>query len=431
MSTNEQLIRAVQFATRRLTSADNFEALLRDVLMISVRAVEAEGGTIYLHEPASGRLRFHYILPSEAARRMPMQDIADDFGVAGLAFQQRRTIISGTQYVEQNSHPEIEEATGIKIASMLTVPLMMEDEKPIGVVQIINKKDGDFTANDVSVMDTLAAVSTMAYLNSRLLDEQARASSLLGMGRVGHDIGNLAASLFASISYFDLAVHGLGEALESPEGLKVAKEHAASIETMLDELKQSVQRLVRYSRLISDLSAGKTLLPHKQMASLAETIRTSAELLEMEGKRNHVAIAYDIQDGAPLFLHDDLYVFRIVQNLVGNAIKATREKIPDDWLKRVGEHDDQAVLGEVLVRYRFFDCCHRLEVHDSGPGMSDETIKAILSGNARSQWDKASGSGLGTRIILELAATHDAKVSIKSEQGHGTTFSVVFPQTKA
>ncbi len=431
MSTNEQLIRAVQFATRRLTSADNFDALLRDVLVISVSAVEAEGGTIYLHDPASSRLKFHYVLPSEAAKKMPFPDIADDFGVAGQAFRHRRTIISNQQFIKSNSHPEIEAATGIKIRSMLTVPLMMEDEEPIGVVQIINKKSGEFTANDVSVMDTLAAVSTMAYLNSRLLEQQAKASSLLGMGRVGHDIGNLAASLFASISYFDLAVRGLGQSLDSPDGIASAKLHAESIEAMLEELTASVQRLVRYSRLISDLSAGKTLKANKQMASLAETIRTSAELLEMEGKRNRVAIAYDIDEKAPLFLHDDLYVFRIVQNLVGNAIKATREMIPDDQLRGAGDPDDETVLGEVLVKYRYHDHQHKLEVHDTGPGMSKETIRAILSGNARSQWDKASGSGLGTRIILELAATHDAKVSIKSEPGHGSTFSVVFPDTKS
>lgn len=427
MSTNEQLIRAVQFATRRLTSADNFDALLRDVLEISVKAVEAEGGTIYLHDPSTNRLRFHHVLPAEAAKRMPFSEIADDFGVAGKAFQQRRTIISNPQFIHSNSHPEIEAATGIKIRSMLTVPLMMEDERPIGVVQIINKIEGEFTANDVSVMDTLAAVSTMAFLNSRLLEDQARASSLLGMGRVGHDIGNLAASLFASISYFDLAVRGLGQALESPDGINAAKQHAESIATMVDDLKMSVERLVRYSRLISDLAAGNELKPNKQMASLADTIRTSAELLEMEGKRNRVAITYDIDDKAPPFLHDDLYIFRIVQNLVGNAIKATRETIPDKKLRKANDVEDGALLGEVVVRYRYQANKHRLEVHDSGPGMGQDTIRAILSGNARSQWDKASGSGLGTRIILELASTHNGKVSINSEPGRGTTFAVEFP----
>jgi signal transduction histidine kinase len=59
--------------------------------------------------------------------------------------------------------------------------------------------------------------------------------------------------------------------------------------------------------------------------------------------------------------------------------------------------------------------------------MSREIAERILAGDARSQWDKSSGSGWGTKIVLELAATHNAKVSIDSEPGKGSTFRVAFP----
>ena len=123
MSTNEQLIRAVQRAARKLASSGNFDSLLHDVLAISVQAVGAGSGTIYIRE----------------------------------AFQTRHTVVSNGGRSAKTPTREIEEATGIPVASMLTVPLMMEDEEPIGVVQIINKIDGDFTASDVAVMDTVAS----------------------------------------------------------------------------------------------------------------------------------------------------------------------------------------------------------------------------------------------------------------------------------
>jgi len=59
--------------------------------------------------------------------------------------------------------------------------------------------------------------------------------------------------------------------------------------------------------------------------------------------------------------------------------------------------------------------------------MTQEKAARILSGTARSQWDKTSGSGWGMRIVLELAQTHDARVSIDSEVGCGTTFRVAIP----
>src|SRR5205814_949729 len=107
---------------------------------------------------------------------------------------------------------------------------------------------------------------------------------------------------------------------------------------------------------------------------------------------------------------DELYIFRIVQNLVGNAIKAVKETIPEDW-QVLGENDEgAAIYGEVVIRYSFEGDIHHIEVQDTGPGMTRETAERILSGNARSQWEKAGGSGWGTKIVLELALTHEANV---------------------
>jgi signal transduction histidine kinase len=59
--------------------------------------------------------------------------------------------------------------------------------------------------------------------------------------------------------------------------------------------------------------------------------------------------------------------------------------------------------------------------------MTREIANRILSGNARSQWSKAGGSGWGTKIVLELATSHEGSVEIDSVVGEGTTFRVRFP----
>lgn len=426
METNDQLIRAVQVATRKLASSGNFDLLLKDVLAICVEAVGATGGTIYIHEPDAKRLRFRHVLPEEIEDKLPQKDVADDFGMVGSAFQTRKTMCAEFQPKSDSERNPFEAATGVTVRSMVACPLMMEDEEPIGVVQLLNKLDGSFNAADVAVLETVAGVSTMAYLNYRLTDEASRASTLLGMGKVSHDIGNLAASLFATLSYSGLAMDGLKTALRKNNCEPETEDYVDSIEEMHNDLQKSVDRIVGYSRLISDLSAGRELRPNKAFAPLADTIQTSAAYLETEGRKNHVALRYEIQYDAPPLLHDELYLFRIVQNLVGNAIKAVKETIPDEWAARYAQ-EDEAVMGEVTVRYYYADMEHIIEVTDSGPGMSKETAERILAGNARSQWDKGGGSGWGTKIVLELAATHSAKVSIDSEPGKGSTFRVTFP----
>lgn len=423
MDTNERLLRAVQLSARKLVSAGNFDQLLREVLITCIEAVGAFGGTIYLHDPTKGTLRFHHVLPESVANRLPFQEIPDDRGMAGEVFHSRQTVVSTFTDDSDETRKNVEQSTGVKVHTMITVPLMMEDEEPIGVVQLINKQDGYFSEADAMVLDTVASISTMASLNSRLLEETTRASSLLGMGKVSHDIGNLAASLFANISFTELALEGMKEEFADNED---AQGYVESLESMMDEIKSSVDRIVGYSRLISDLSAGRELRPNRRLAPMAETIQTSAAFLESEGRKNCVALRYDIDTSAPATVHDEQYIFRIVQNLVGNAIKAVKETLPEDWREKFGEEDD-AVFGEVLIRYRFEDGKHAIEVQDTGPGLPAAVVEKILAGTARSQWDKGSGSGWGTKIVLELAATHEGEVTIDSTPGHGATFRVAFP----
>lgn len=423
MDTNERLLRAVQLSARKLVSAGHFDQLLREVLILCIEAVGAFGGTVYLHDPVKRTLRFHHVLPESVASRLPFEEMPDDRGIAGQVFHSRQTVVSSFDGQHEEVRKDVEQATGVPVHTMITVPLMMEDEEPIGVVQLINKQGGNFTEADAAVLDTVAAVSTMASMNSRLMEETTRASSLLGMGKVSHDIGNLASSLKANITFTEMALEGMETEFEANESVQG---YVDSLQTMIEEMTASVERIVSYSKLISDLSIGKKLTPNFHLAPLGSTIQISAAYLESEGRKHCVAIRYDIQDDAPATMHDEQYIFRIVQNLVGNAIKAVKETLPEDWQDQFGE-EDEAVFGEVVVHYRFADDEHIVEVHDSGPGIPPLVAERILAGTARSQWDKASGSGWGTKIVLELAATHGGTVSIDSTPGHGATFRVKFP----
>src|SRR4051812_20044526 len=148
METNDQLIRAVQVATRKLASSGNFDLLLKDVLAICVEAVGASGGTIYIHDPASRRLRFGHVLPEGIEDKLPQKDVPDDFGLVGQAFQTRKTICREFDDKPERERNPFEQATGVTLRSMVACPLMMEDEEPIGVVQLLNKREGPFTNAD-------------------------------------------------------------------------------------------------------------------------------------------------------------------------------------------------------------------------------------------------------------------------------------------
>jgi len=425
MPTNSDvLIKAVQVATRKLASSGRINKLLEEVLSICVDAVGAEGGTIYLHEPHSNRLRFQHVLPETVLHLLPRLDIPDDYGMAGEAFQSRKTLMKDFPEKQDEDRNEFEKSTNMVITSMMATPLMLENEEPIGIVQLLNKKAGHFTENDIAVLDIIASVSTLAFLNFRLNEESTRASTLLGMGKVSHDIGNLAASLYANISFTDMALQDL----ESHAKKSKNTELSASLEMlapMHEELKSSVDRIVGYSRLVSDMSAGRKLRPELSAPDILRTIKSASSYLESDARSKQVKLICNFPASADEILHDELYVFRIVQNLVGNAIKAVHETTSDEWLAE-HENDESAFCGEVTISYLSESGQYLLKVADTGPGMNEEVKERLLSGNAKSQWDKGAGSGWGMKIVMELASALNAKVSIESELGQGATFVIDF-----
>ncbi|MCC6686953.1 MAG: GAF domain-containing sensor histidine kinase [Fimbriimonadaceae bacterium] len=411
------LLDAVHLATRKLASSRKLNDVLPEVLSICVEAVGAEGGTIYLHNRTKKALEFRHVLPERSREALQFSDIPDHQGVAGAAFTERRTQLTHTEPVSPRA-AAIAEKTGMNVRTMITVPLMLEDTDPIGVVQLVNKQDGDvFTDDDRTVLETVSAVSTLAYLNWELLDEQTRASQLLGMGRVAHDIKNMAFALEANLTFSHETMKEIKKLAGKDDCDPEMVPHVDTLDVMINELHESIDRIKDYTTLMSDLSAGKKLEPKLVLAPMSKTIERAASFLASEARKHGLELNYEIEASAPATKHDSMYVFRITQNLVSNAVKAVAETMDTD----------PDMHEAVTVRYSHHDDKHVLEVVDTGPGMTKEIADRILGGNARSVWNKSAGSGWGTKIVLELAQTHGATVEIDSELGRGSTFRVTFP----
>lgn len=400
VSRERRLIEAVYRSTHQLAATTSVEETLHEVLHLCVEAVDAAGGTIYIHDPVSKRLRFRHVLPEEVAEKLPLRDIPDDFGIAGAVFQSRKAIIGPAAASEDRA--AIEQATGLVVEEALTAPLMVEGMEPLGVVQLLNRRDADFDESDLQVIETVSAVSALAYINSLLAEQASRMASLEAMGKVSHDIGNLAASLHSHVLLLAPAI----------EEVAATEDMAAYVKEGFASLAESIDRIVGYSRLISDLSAGRPLRPALKPTRFSDTVREAVSYLEPEARRRGVAltVAADIEEPALL---DPLYVFRIAQNLVGNALKAV--------------HEAKGLGGHVHVRTFTRDSMHVLEVEDDGPGMPEEVRERIVRGMAVSGWRKSGGSGWGTKIVFELTSALGGHIEVDSEPGKGTTFRVVLP----
>ncbi len=100
-------------------------------------------------------------------------------------------------------------------------------------------------------------------------------------------------------------------------------------------------------------------------------------------------------------------LMRMVGNLVSNAVK-------------------HAGQGTVLIGCRRSEQGLRVEVHDNGPGLSEEELGRVLQPYNRGAASK--GTGLGLTVVSELAAHNGMDFSLSSVEGRGTVATITIPQ---
>ncbi len=137
-------------------------------------------------------------------------------------------------------------------------------------------------------------------------------------------------------------------------------------------------------------------------------------VLEPLAEKNGVELLANVSSDVPLIVADGEKVVCAVENLVGNAIKFTPaggRVFVDVYLKKR--------TNEVVVR-----------VCDDGVGIEPEKLPVIFDAFVQgdsSATRRYSGSGLGLSLAKRMVELHGGRISVASEVGEGSIFTVVLP----
>ena len=125
-------------------------------------------------------------------------------------------------------------------------------------------------------------------------------------------------------------------------------------------------------------------------------------------------LRFTLRPCAATVMSDAQWLRRILQNLIGNALRYTRQ-------------------GRVLVGARALPGALRLEVHDTGPGIAEADRAAIFAEFHRLEApaSAAEGMGLGLAIVERAAAALGHGIGLRSSLGRGSCFSVTLPLSPA
>jgi signal transduction histidine kinase/DNA-binding NarL/FixJ family response regulator len=164
---------------------------------------------------------------------------------------------------------------------------------------------------------------------------------------------------------------------------------------------------------IAHIESGKLTLAPRPM-QLEDVFADLAALFELQAADKGLSFRYEVKGSLPRWVRaDDKRVRQIFINVLGNAIKFTRE-------------------GGVVMRVAYAREMADVEVQDSGPGMGAQEMERIFEpfarGEAAAQAGQGSsgsgGSGLGLTIAKMLTDLMGGELTVRSVSGEGTQFRV-------
>ncbi|MBM1108038.1 response regulator [Aurantibacter crassamenti] len=203
------------------------------------------------------------------------------------------------------------------------------------------------------------------------------------------------------------AVTGLTHLLLEENPNAEQKEHLKALKFSGDYLLNFINDILHINKIDAD-----KLEPLNIEFNLKKVLKEVIDSLKQSANENHTKIVLDYDESIPSHLMSDpLKLSQIIMNLVGNALKFTKNgevKVIVKLLKKVEE--------DVSIYF---------EVSDNGIGISKEKQESIFEGFEQGSIQinrEYGGTGLGLTIVKSLLGLFNSKIELRSELDVGSAF---------
>ena len=185
-------LEAVQRVSSALYSVTDTDTLLRQALDVALEVVGADAGSILLYNADQNALVFrHAVGPVAASLIGTSLDLSVAKGIAGDVYRTGQGRLTPDVGRDADHIGTVDARTGYHTRSLMTVPLHTRQGRPLGVIQFVNKRVGDFDAADMAVSEIVGSLVALALQNALLAREANLAAVARSVGEISHDIGNM------------------------------------------------------------------------------------------------------------------------------------------------------------------------------------------------------------------------------------------------
>jgi adenylate cyclase len=153
--------------TEAISTELHLDTLLARIVAAATQLLDAERSTLFVYDPGKDEL---WAKVAEGAEEKQIR-LPANAGIAGAAFASGEVLNIPDAYADPRFNREIDRSSGFRTRNLLNVPVIDRTGERLGVVQVLNKRGGQFTQVDIRRLKAFSANIAVALENARLFSD--------------------------------------------------------------------------------------------------------------------------------------------------------------------------------------------------------------------------------------------------------------------
>ncbi len=285
------------------------------------------------------------------------------------------------------------------------VPLIVRNEG-IGVFILhTSKSQEEFTNHDLQLLAILANSAAVGVENWRTFDELNHAQEDIKTSQAQM----LQSSKLAAVGEMAGAViHEIKNPVQILLGQMELYKRGIQPENWLETMSQQIDRLVKITRRLLDFSRSVPDEFPLELVQINGALKEVTELVRHQFKTGKIELVVELGENVPQIFGNTLYLQQVFLNLIMNA----RDAMPNG--------------GRLLIHTEYINGFVRLHFSDTGEGIEAENLAKVFQAFFTTK-EKGKGTGLGLSVAHRIVKQHEGSITVESQIGIGTTFSIAIP----
>ena len=148
---------------KKIAGLKNLSEILWTIIDFVTEIVDGDRGSLFLNDSETNEL-YSRVAQGELTREIR---ILNTVGIAGAIFTSQQGEIIHDVYSDSRFNKEVDQETGYKTRNMVCTPVKTVNGQIIGVIQILNKKKGRFTKDNLNFVDAIATQAAVSIQNAQ------------------------------------------------------------------------------------------------------------------------------------------------------------------------------------------------------------------------------------------------------------------------